>query len=312
MAAAAAATSSSSSSTSPDPNAIASSPVHQEEHNLIANYCSRLAAYYAQNPHLSPSPPNTATATSPAAATTTTTTKTSLPPNNYSLQPPPAQPQMGIQQLASRTASLSRQPAISTNGLTSTPRSNLKYSTLRPAQQLLVGGTTNVVTTTNRSMSESNFALGNNGSNEDSSDASGSNGNGDYSLDDRLLKEKREIVAKLERQNREIAKEIKRLRIKQQQQQHQQQQSVSTHHVDYSQMDSSDYAALAQQIQQQLQQQQQRSNYANIYASVGKTSRETTPASAFAGLSLPKKSVDPNIIAELRTLKVCKSSLFEF
>lgn len=213
----------------------------------------------------------------------------SPPPPQTSQQPiysqPPAQPQMGIQQLA-RTSSLSRQQAISvsSNGLMS--RSNLKYSTLRPNAQL--GTTTNGLigsgAAANRSMSESNFA------NNDDSD-----GAGDYSLDDRLLKEKREIVAKLEKQNREIAKEIKRLRLKQQQSQSAAAQVTSNQCLDYSQMDSSDYAALAQQLMQQ----RGVSNYSTLYTT-GK-SRETTPAG--------KNKVDLNLIAELRSLKVSKSKI---
>lgn len=60
----------------------------------------------------------------------------------------------------------------------------------------------------NRSLSESNF-IGDELVNQQQQQPHHSN------IDDRLLREKREIVAKLERQNREIAKEIKRLRIKQ-------------------------------------------------------------------------------------------------
>lgn len=261
---------------SADSNGSPTSASQQEEHNLIANYCSRLANYYAQNPHLSPSPPSTASMSSPPPPPT---------PHQPIYSQPPAQPQMGIQQL-SRTSSLSRQQAISgsSNGLMS--RSNLKYSTLRPNAQLGTTTSTNGFTgsgaAANRSMSESNFA------NNDDSD-----GPGDYSLDDRLLKEKREIVAKLEKQNREIAKEIKRLRLKQQQSQSAAAQVTSNQCLDYSQMDSSDYAALAQQLMQQ----RGVSNYSTLYTT-GK-SRETTPAG--------KNKVDLNLIAELRSLKVSKS-----
>lgn len=165
---------------------------------------------------------------------------------------------------------------------------------------------------TNRSLSDTNFAM-----NGDDEDDEGMNGGG-YSLDDRLLKEKREIVAKLERQNREIAKEIKRLRMRQ----------SSNQYLDlYSATDSSDYMSASQAAavaaaaaaaansgssssssalryqQLLLQHQQQKSaaaasmaaaNYSNIYAT---KSRETTPATV-------KKSIDPNLIAELRNLKV--------
>lgn len=159
---------------------------------------------------------------------------------------------------------------------------------------------------TNRSLSESNFAC--NGDDEDETGVVN-----EYSLDDRLLKEKREIVAKLERQNREIAKEIKRLRMRQ----------SSNQYLDLYSTDSSDYmspssaaaaaangssAAAAtiryQQLLQQYQQQQQRSAaataaavnaYSNIYSTT--KSRETTPATV-------KKPIDPNLIAELRNLKV--------
>ena len=162
---------------------------------------------------------------------------------------------------------------------------------------------------TNRSLSESNFAC--NGDDEDETGVVN-----EYSLDDRLLKEKREIVAKLERQNREIAKEIKRLRMRQ----------SSNQYLDLYSTDSSDYmspssaaaaaanssssssAAAAtiryQQLLQQYQQQQQRSAaataaavnaYSNIYSTT--KSRETTPATV-------KKPIDPTLIAELRNLKV--------
>lgn len=160
---------------------------------------------------------------------------------------------------------------------------------------------------TNRSLSESNFAC--NGDDEDETGVVN-----EYSLDDRLLKEKREIVAKLERQNREIAKEIKRLRMRQ----------SSNQYLDLYSTDSSDYmspssaaaaaassssssAAAAtiryQQLLQQYQQQQRSAAataaavnaYSNIYSTT--KSRETTPATV-------KKPIDPNLIAELRNLKV--------
>lgn len=122
-------------------------------------------------------------------------------------------------------------------------------------------------------------------------------------LDARLLKEKREIVAKLERQNREIAKEIQRLRMKQA---NAAASSTSNQYLDYD-SSSTDYLIHQYQLLQQQQQQRTADNYSNIYATVSaamapgtKVNREATPA---VNVAL-KKGIDPSLIAELRTLKV--------
>lgn len=187
---------------------------------------------------------------------------------------------MGVQQL-SRTSSLSRHTA----GLVSGLLSRSKYSTVRPGVGSTAGSGLGVPVTVpaNRSMSESNFALGLDNDEEQHQECS---------LDDRLLKEKREIVAKLEKQNREIAKEIKRLRMKQA-------ATSSNQYLDFGPYaDTSDYASIVQHYQQLMQ--RGAANYSSIYSTATGKSREVTPAS----MSTAKKSIDPNLIAELRTLKV--------
>ncbi len=71
-----------------------------------------------------------------------------------------------------------------------------------------------------RSISECNFKLNDAGPSQNKiSSPSCTARNHRNQIDEKILKEKRDLVSKLERQNREIIKEIKRLRLKQQQQQ---------------------------------------------------------------------------------------------
>lgn len=215
-----------------------SSNNNNDEHNLIANYCSRLADFYVKNPHLSSSPTSntpppllssnsslTGTNTNLISSSTnpstgiysnvpsklksnlkssqtyqqplsnTTSSSTSQAPTSFEL----------IKAATNRTASLSRHLWSSsranklnqngTNTITNGDTSQQIYA------QNILNQKNNTYTT--RSLSESNFR---------------NNMDGDYresTIDDKLLREKREIVAKLEQRNKEILKEIKKLKLKQ-------------------------------------------------------------------------------------------------
>ena len=180
---------------------------NSDEHSLIASYCSRLAEFYAKNQHLSPSP----TSSSPPALTPQPTSKfkSNMKPKTTFINdenPPSAYETLK----SNRTSSLSRhawssnkyatnKPSTAQNGC-DTPTGNEARLMESSVNSFKSSGKN-----TTRSLSECNFRTS---ENEDSSDSNG----GD---DSRQLKEKMELVAKLEQNNKELIKEINKLKIKQ-------------------------------------------------------------------------------------------------
>lgn len=196
-------------------------PLSQDEHSLIANYSQLLAEFYAKNPNLA----NNSTPTTPDISTNAMSAK--LKPNLKTAKVTTIYDSNGYnnrqsQPSSSRTSSLQRQSGNSTNRLRS-PQLSHHYSnqsnTLSNQHSKHYANNANSVYTRNngqgimlapnttRSISESNFRT-----NTDLSDNFNDTDNSEYP-EDYLLKEKREIVSKLERQNREIINEINRLKL---------------------------------------------------------------------------------------------------
>ena len=220
-----------------------------DEHQLIAGYSSRLAEFYAKNPHLASTPgtptsvkmtngsggtssPNPVYST-PSRLKSSLKTRTldkyieSTASNRVAFEngtmnflsrrhsPPTSDgaslmtmlmnmnhlQQQQQQQANSRTASLPRRPFVAPPALSKAQRIN---ELLLKQQQLSQAALSN-----QRSLSESNFLEAN------GADGLYSSVNQLTNSRDLILKEKREIVARLEQQNREISKEIKRLRAQQ-------------------------------------------------------------------------------------------------
>lgn len=250
---------------------------NEEEHGLIANYCSRLSNFYSKNPHLateSPTTPsphhttNTVSQSNSAYATLNSSLhKTTLNSNQKQPLKPSNLKQSTSRRsyvddeddddeeneilrpfnhqssTASRTASLQRhlwQSSRSSNKISqyntlnaTTSRISSNYDTstgsLLSGKRAVNGqaksNTKKKVVLTGlddesssdcpkneRGRSMSDYKLnGYSNHQELSPDAVRAN----KTMEERILKEKKEIVAKLERQNREIAKEIKRLKLKQ-------------------------------------------------------------------------------------------------
>ncbi|RNA11887.1 dystrobrevin beta-like isoform X1 [Brachionus plicatilis] len=158
-----------------------------DEHHIIQVYSARLAEIYSKNPHLTQLPPSTQSPRSNysnyAALAKSFPKSTSI----KSIKHNTFKQKLNLLN-ESRTASLSRQMSVS------------------PSQRFNAYNTS-------RSLSENNFRHSRDSLGELEADSE------DTDLENlsnyQLLKEKQEIVAKLERQNKEILKEIKRLRLKQ-------------------------------------------------------------------------------------------------
>ncbi|CAF0800154.1 unnamed protein product [Brachionus calyciflorus] len=174
-----------------------SNGVNLDEHHIIQTYSARLADIYSKNPQLlqSPATSNTPSPRSNFSNNYATLSKNTFPKStsvksiktNTLIKPKLSQ----ITESNSRTSSLSRPSPVYS--------SSQRYSK-------------NYNQTTSRSLSETNFRQSNRDLDGDSEDT---DFDAENVLNNQLLKEKREIVAKLEKQNKEILKEIKRLKLKQ-------------------------------------------------------------------------------------------------
>lgn len=183
----------------------------QDEHSLIANYSSQLSEFYAKNPHLASSP-TSCTSTSPAAQKLKPSIKPkpTLDGTQYRSNSQYENARLSHPSHQARTTSLQRPTGSSSHRMT--PKGNAFYNDTYAGG----GGSNTLAKSTGlknhmilpqntRSLSESNFRT-----NSDLEDFGG-----DKAQDDTLLREKREIVLKLERQNKEIINEINRLKQQQ-------------------------------------------------------------------------------------------------
>jgi hypothetical protein len=210
-------------------NTSQNSNINNEEHNLIANYCSRLSDFYAKNPDV---------------PFTSDTTK--LISNDIS--------QTNQQQLQSHTVSslinsynsnlrynkkpnLKNKATIEENKISENQKNDKKinnyWSNTSLNRQCRINGAKISALNNNqkcvdfkikhnktRSLSENNFRQSDDEEDNEENELIRNNNrviSNEISkdLEDKMLNEKRELVAKLEQQNKEILKEIKKLKLKQ-------------------------------------------------------------------------------------------------
>lgn len=315
-------------------NSNGAEPLSQDEHSLIANYSQLLAEFYAKNPNLaSNSTPTTPENMSnqklkPNLKTAKVTTIYDTTSSSSYRQSQPMD-SAHLQRMSTRTSSLQRQSGLSSTNRLRSPSSQLNHSHYTSQSNTLsnhnyskhYANNNSVYTKTNgqpimlapnttRSISESNFRT-NTDLNDNFNDIADT-ATGEYP-EEFLLKEKREIVAKLERQNKEIINEINRLKLQ-----------ASNRSLD-KQADEITSAREAWTLQQQQNQQQQKlksreSTPVNMMSTLRKNMHDTAMISQLLSQNPALRSMlckqlgstsmtNPQLIAELQSLRNKKGML---
>ena len=284
---------------------------NQDEHAIIANYSTLLSEFYHKNPHLASSP----NSCSPSSLTNQPQVK--LKSNlktkcGYDSQYRSSQYESSLNRPlpTQRTGSLQRQSCQSS--MSNRINANKMYSNAAYYNNTYSNGsgaaipsrtTTNnaklspmLMQNTTRSLSESNFRTSNEAEFEYDEESGGD------IQEDRLLKEKRDIVAKLEKQNKEIINEINRLRLQQ--------------------LSNKSLERIEQQEQQQMARLKSRENTPVLTSTL--TRQRTQQANNLGSLSAASQAqlnsilatfsasstmINPQLMAELQTLKHRKGLL---